>query len=138
MKACKQEEWNVGAAIGFGGPIFAEQQLGMWVELSAARFCLLSVLGTGRPRFGLYSAIRASHKSPLAALRYGQALISNPHSGTHKGRLWVALLCGALGEVSGDNVALEEHEKDNDWHDRDERTCQNESPITLHPPERTT
>lgn len=87
---------------------------------------------------GLYSAIRASHKSPLAALRYGQALISNPHSGTHNGRLWVALLCGALGELSGDNVALEEHEKDNDWHDRDERTCQNESPITLHPPERTT
>lgn len=56
-------------AIGFGGAIFAEQQLGMWVELSAARFCLLSVLGTGRPRF--YSAIRASHKSPLEALRYG-------------------------------------------------------------------
>lgn len=32
----------MGAAIGFGGAVFGEQQLGMRVELSAPRFCLLS------------------------------------------------------------------------------------------------
>ncbi|WP_324765384.1 ABC transporter permease (plasmid) [Sinorhizobium meliloti] len=60
-----------GAAIGFGGAVFAEQQLGMRVELSAApvllAFFFSALVGLV---FGLYPAIRASQKSPLEALRY--------------------------------------------------------------------